>query len=193
MIRAFVALPLPQEAIWRLEGAQAGLPSGRPVPPENFHITLAFLGEHPGPLIEDVHYALGQLRAPGFSVAIDGVGLFGGGRPTALYARVSPDPGLAHLREKVLQAARSAGIRLQSERFVPHVTLARFGNGLRGEEAEKMHAFVATRMGLSSPFWEIEDFVLYRSRLGKIASYEALATYPLETGQLRGAALSSGW
>lgn len=192
MIRSFVALAVPNEIAWRLEGAQAGMPCGRLLPPENFHLTLSFLGEHPGPIVEDVHYALGGIRAPGFSIEVEGVGLFGGGKPTSLYARVVPEPGLLHLRDKVLQAARSAGLKLQAERFVPHITLARFGSGLRGEDAEKMHAFVATRMTLSAGPFEVEEFALYRSRLGKVASYEALATYPLERGGVS-AAVSAGW
>lgn len=189
MIRAFVGIALPERVAWTLEGAQAGMPVGRAVPRENFHVTLAFLGEHPGPVIDDVHYALSDVMAPGFSLAIDGVGLFGGGQPTALYARVAADPALQHLREKVVQAARQAGIAMPASRYVPHVTLARFGAGLRGEDAEKMHRFVATRLSLSVPAFEVEEFVLYRSRLGKNVTYHALARYPLATG----ASLSAGW
>ncbi|MEO1774187.1 MAG: RNA 2',3'-cyclic phosphodiesterase [Pseudomonadota bacterium] len=193
MIRAFVALPLPPQAVWALEGAQAGLPCGRPVPPENFHITLAFAGEHRGDVIDDLHSALSDIRAPGFTLQIEGVGLFGGATPTSLYAAIRPDPALNHLRDKVVQATRRAGITITAQRFVPHVTLARFGNGLRGEEAALMQGFVATRLGLRVAPFEAEGFVLYRSRLGKRVSYEALAEYPLLTGLGEGWAVSAGW
>lgn len=180
MIRAFVGLPVPPSAAMMLHGAQAGLPHGRPVPPENFHVTLRFLGELHEPVVEDVHYALERIRAPGFPLEIRGIGLFGGTKPTTLHATVVPSPALSRLREKVMQAAREAGVELPYEKFVPHVTLARFGAGLKGEAAEEMHAFVATRMSFAVRPFEVEEFILYRSWLGKPgASYEALAEYPL--------------
>jgi 2'-5' RNA ligase len=180
MIRAFVGLPVPPDVAIMLHGAQAGLPSGRPVPPENFHVTLAFLGEQPGPVLEDVHFELDTIRAPAFEVAIRGTGLFGGAKPTALYAAVAPSPGLSHLRDKVLQAARGAGLGLPYERFVPHVTLARFGQGLKGDAAAEMQDFVAARLSLSAGPYEAEEFILYRSRLGKPgASYEPMMRYAL--------------
>lgn len=193
MIRAFVALPLPPQVAWSLEGAQAGMPCGRAVPAENFHITLAFVGEQRGDVIDDLHSALSDIRAPAFSVRIQGVGLFGGAQPTSLYAAVAPDPALHHLRDKVLQAARRAGITVAGSRFVPHVTLARFGSGLRGEDAAAMQGFVATRLTLSAAPFAVEEFILYRSRLGKRVSYEPLADYPLLTGWSEDAALSAGW
>lgn len=180
MIRAFVGLALPAHVVMRLEAVQAGLPAGREVDPDNFHITLAFLGEHPGPVIEDVHHALDDIRAPRFRLHLDGAGLFGGKAPTSFHARVAPDPGLVHLRSKVVQAARGAGLALKSERYTPHVTLARFGSGLRGEMAEEVRDFVATRASMTTEAFDVEEFILFRSRLGKSgASYEALASYPL--------------
>lgn len=180
MIRAFVAIPLPDEIVRALGAAQAGLPAGRAVAPENMHITVAFLGEHPEPLVEDVHYALDTIRAPAFELTLDGLGLFGGDRPRVLYADVRPEPMLTHLREKVLQAARGAGLRMDRERYNPHVTLARFHTGLKGEEAEKMRAFTVRRMAFRAGPFGVHEFHLYRSSLGRNGPiYEELAAYPL--------------
>ena len=180
MIRAFVGLGLPEAIRLRLVAAQAGLPTGRPVPHENLHVTLAFLGERPEPVIEDVHYALSDIRAPRFELRIDSLGLFGGASPAIYHASIAPDPALSHLRSKVVQAVRGAGLDLKAERFTPHVTLARFGQGLRGLEAAEMRDFVAARAHLTTQPFEVEEFILFRSRLGKQgASYEDLAAYPL--------------
>lgn len=180
MIRAFVAIPLPDEVIRALTAAQAGLPAGRPVAPENFHITVAFLGEHPEPLVEDVHLALDGIHAPAFELTLDGLGLFGGDRPRVLYADVRPEPMLSHLREKVLQAARGAGLRMDRARYNPHVTLARFNSGLKGEDAEKMRNFTVRRMAFKAGPFEVDEFHLWRSTLGRNGPiYEELAAYPL--------------
>ena len=180
MIRAFVGIPLPAAATETLEAAQAAIPAGRIVPRENFHLTIAFLGEQPRPVLEDAHHALDRVRVPGFSLRIEGLGVFGGARPRVLFAEVAPEPGLAQLRRKVLRAVHEAGIELGRERFHPHVTLARFGDGLRGEDAAEMQAFVARRIGVRAGPFAVESFALYRSHLGRAGpTYEVMAEYPL--------------
>lgn len=180
MIRAFVAIPLPDDVVGALTAARAGLPAGRPVAPENLHITVAFIGEHPEPLVEDVHFALDSIRAPVFELTLDGLGLFGGERPRSLHAEVKPEPMLNHLREKVLQAARGAGLRMDRTRYNPHVTLARFNKGLNGEDIEKVRIFTVRRMTFKAGPFAVEEFHLYRSSLGRNGPiYEELAAYPL--------------
>lgn len=181
MIRAFVAIGLPEAVRGTLEAAQSGLPAGRPVPAENLHLTLVFLGEHPEPAVEDVHLALQELRAPGFQLRIDGVGMFGGAVPRLLYAGVAPEPGLAHLRKKVARAAREGGITPEGGRYTPHVTLARFPRDLSGEDLLALQEFVGRRTGLAAGPFEVEGFGLYRSHLGRNGPiYQEIAHYRLD-------------
>jgi RNA 2',3'-cyclic 3'-phosphodiesterase len=179
MIRTFVGIGIPEDVAGALQAQQAGLPAGRAVPPENFHITLAFLGEQPMPVVEDVHYALEAVSPAGFSVRLEGIGLFGE-RSRTVQALVRPEPGLTHLRARVLEAARSAGIPLPRERFQPHVTLARIPAGETGEDIVRLQAFAARRAGFALAPFRVDGFALYRSRLGRSgAAYEEMAVYPL--------------
>ncbi|MDH3668405.1 MAG: RNA 2',3'-cyclic phosphodiesterase [Paracoccaceae bacterium] len=181
MIRTFVGIPLPGAVVRDLTAAQAGLPAGRAVAPENFHLTLAFIGEHPEPVIEDLHLALDRITGAGFQVSLAGAGLFGNKRPRVLYAGVRSGPELGRLREKVVQAARGAEIPLARERYTPHVTLARLNSGLSPEDAAELRDFAARRAGFSTAPFRIEGFALFRSTLGRNgAIYEALAKYPLD-------------
>ncbi|MFN6952073.1 MAG: 2'-5' RNA ligase family protein, partial [Albidovulum sp.] len=46
-MRAFVAIPVPEDIRDRLEALQADLSVGRRADSETFHVTLAFLGDAP--------------------------------------------------------------------------------------------------------------------------------------------------
>lgn len=180
MIRAFVAIELPETVAADLIAAQAGLPEGRPVPPENLHLTLAFLGEHPEPVVEDAHHALSRLRHRSFELTLRGLDVLGDRRLRVLNAGVAPEPGLDRLQSKVAQAIRDAGVELQRRRFQPHVTLARMGGGLTGDAAARLRAFAVRGAGFRSGPFAVTRFALIRSHLGRAGSiYEVLARYEL--------------
>jgi RNA 2',3'-cyclic 3'-phosphodiesterase len=178
MIRSFVAIRLPEAAAGEVVAAQSGLPAGRPVPLENLHLTLAFLGEHPAPVVEDVHHALADIRAQRFEIRLEGLDAFGNGRVRLVCARVAASDALTRLQASVRQAARLAGLDLARTKFVPHVTLARCGNrGASGEDAWKLRDYAARRAGFRVDF-EAGSFALVRSHLGQSgAFYEDLAEY----------------
>lgn len=180
MIRAFVGLPVPEDIGRNLEGAQVGLKVGNLVPRENFHVTLAFLGEHPEPLIEDVHDGLSGIRSGAVDVEAFGLGMFGDAHPRAVFADVTPVEPLKVLRKKVRQAARDFGIELEAKRFHPHITLARFPRSLTPEDAAEAGAFVARNNARGRVAFRADSFCLYRSYLrGQGPIYEMLAEYPL--------------
>ena len=177
-MRAFVALDLPEEVRQRLNLLSFLLPLPRRVPPGNYHITLAFLGEIGDGLAEEVHHALGALRAPGFALTLAGAGLFGGAQARVAYAAVASEPLLAHLARKVETAARRAGAPPETRRFVPHVTLGRFRPG--EADAARLERAVAEHQGFTAGPFAVREFVFYRSHLtAEGADYEELARYPL--------------
>lgn len=183
MIRAFVAIRPPQDITAALLVAQAGLPVGRAVEREILHLTLAFLGERPEPEVEDAHYALDAIRGPAFTLTLAGLGLFEHGRGRVVYAGVRPEPSLSWLRDKVVQAARGAGIPLERGRYRPHVTLARVNGMLWPDEAERLRAFVVRGADWRAGPFPVRAFALMRSRLGRGGpSHEELATYRLADG-----------
>lgn len=177
-MRAFVAIDLPEEVSGALERLQAVLPVGRPVPPENLHLTLAFLGEQPEDALEELNFELEAIRQPPFELRFDGLGAFGGDRPRVLFADVAPNPALSGLRRRVVKALRRAGIAPSKERFHPHVTLARFGERAAPEVAARLRRFVAETSADTVPGFPVTGFGLYASTLRPTgARHELLARY----------------
>ena len=88
MARLFTAIEVPYAAARALERLKGGVPGARWVDPENFHITLDFIGEVDGPLAREIDGALGEIAGPSFELRLCGVGSFGRSKPHALWAGV---------------------------------------------------------------------------------------------------------
>lgn len=177
MIRAFVALGLPDDLRERLAGLAGGVPGGRWVEPRNLHLTLRFIGETDQGRLADLDQELGQIAAPPFDLTLEGVGQFGSGRKIhTLWAGVEPSEALAHLQAKVESAVVRAGFAPEGRRFTPHVSLARLGGG----PPERVMRFLAGNGLFRSRPFPVESFALYESHLGRAGpDYAVLAVYPL--------------
>lgn len=185
-MRAFVAIPVPEDIRERLEALQSDLPVGRLADPETFHVTLVFLGEEPVERIEAAHEALESLAAAPFSLRLDGLGTFGGAAPKTLFAAVAPSAPLDTLQRKVRSLLHGAGLMPDRARFRPHVTLARFrpgpgpGSDPRSDTDAALARFLTRHATFGSAPFPVMEVVLYRSHLtGDGAIHEALAEYPL--------------
>lgn len=126
-MRLFAGLELP--AAWRrsLAAAAAQLERagvrGRFTRPENFHLTLVFLGE--------------TCRAPAAAAALEGVsvppfplrtaapGRFAKRGGDVWWLGAEPHPGLLEAQRQLEAALRAAGFALEERPFRPHITLAR--------------------------------------------------------------------
>lgn len=164
-MRLFVALDLPPMLRMRLVGLCGGIPGARWVQAENFHLTLRFIGEVAAWQAREIDDALAAVRAPGFTLALAGVGTFErAGKPHTLWVGVERNERLDHLRAKVETALQRAGLEPERRRFSPHVTLARLDEGVH---AAKLAAFVQGHNLFRAGPLEIERFTLFSSRLGK--------------------------
>ncbi len=178
-IRVFAALDLPDDVAERLLALMKGVPGAKWRPRENLHMTLRFFGDVPEPVANDIDAELGavaETNAP-FDLQLKGAGTFGGADPHALWLGARSTAELTKLAKDCEHAARRAGLKPESRKFTPHVTLAYLNNA----PLDRVQAF-EQRIGLfeTRPF-RIERFGLYSSQIRKSAPslYRREAEYPL--------------
>ena len=177
-MRLFIALTLPAPVIRRLVSLQAGLRVGRPVPPENMHLTLAFLGERREDALDAIGEAFEDLPLAPFEIALAGVETLGAGETSVLAAGVRPSDPLAALESRLTARLRGAGLDLPRRRFRPHVTIAR---GLTAADAPKLANALAAAPPFATDPFAPEALALFRSRLGKpVPVYEELGSLELD-------------
>jgi 2'-5' RNA ligase len=164
MIRLFVALALPGLVKAQLGALAGGIPGARWIPPENYHLTLRFIGEIEAWRAEEVDTALAAIRAPRFDLALAGIGTFEkAGRILSLHVTAERSEALSRLQAKVETALQRVGLEPERRRFAPHVSLARTDKA----ETHKLVSFLQTHALFRSPPVPVEHFTLFSSRLGK--------------------------
>lgn len=147
------------------------------VRPENYHITLRFLGEieqdRATELSGKVSAAVCDCRS--FRISTGKPFLMRSNRSRSVVAlELSPVEPLMALAERVELCLRSAGVPGESRSFRPHLTLARLKN-LRGNPLEE-----ATQRPPAAN-WPISQIVLYESQLGAGgARYTELDSFPFQ-------------
>jgi 2'-5' RNA ligase len=176
MPRLFSAIEIPRPLAERLTLLRSGLTGARWIDPENYHLTLRFIGDVDGPTARDFAEALGEIEVPPFELKFNGLGSFGGNKPRAIFVSVAPSEGLAVLRRANERAARDAGLPAEGRNFVPHVTLAR----LRNARADAVAAYLEQQGGIYADLFIVNRFVLFSSRdsVGG-GPYVVEAAYPL--------------
>jgi len=178
-MRLFVAIDLPQEVRHLLSSLSGhGMQGARWVPPENYHLTLRFIGETPAYRAEEIDHALAALKSPGFELTLTGLGVFSkSGRSTSLWVGAERNPALDRLRSKIETALQRLGLEPERRRFAPHVTLARLDN----VPEAKLAAFLQAHNLFRAPALPVRHFTLFSSQLGKEqAVYTAEVEYGLE-------------
>ena len=167
-LRLFLAVRLPATAIEALADWQTRELRGRIVPPENLHVTLAFLGSRPTGELPAILDVLGRAAADGEPLRFDVAGY-----------RETRSVGMLTLADELGAAARLAGrlhedleqlgvYRREARPWLPHVTVLRFRERPR------------LRPEPPSLSWVSSDAAAFLSRLHPSgARYEVHDSFPL--------------
>jgi len=139
-----------REALHKASRAAVQLSDGWSVPAPNFHITLAFLGYVGDAAARQALNAAAEVQAPTFSFDLDEIGYWASSQ--VLWYGCSGTP--SKLRELTLELRRrltAKGLKFDPDKFVPHVTLARWVRKLGNfGPAERIR-------------WDVQEFTLVRS------------------------------
>jgi 2'-5' RNA ligase len=178
-LRLFAAIAIPDDIAERLLALQKGVPGAKWRPRENLHLTLRFFGEVMEPVAEEIDAALDEVAnaTAAFELQLKSAGSFGKEDPHTLWIGASESEPLKKLAADCERAARRVGMKPETRKFAPHVTLAYLNN----PELARVHGF-ESRLGLfeSRPF-EVESFSLYSSWTRKSAPslHRLEADYPM--------------
>lgn len=177
MIRLFIGIPIASQIRQLLSSLGASIPGARPVPEDQIHLTLRFIGEVAPPEFADIRDSLEGLKAGPLNLSIRGTGHFPPrGQPRVLWAGIDPAGDVIILRNRVNNRLSLCGIQPEQRKFHPHVTLAR----LKNSSPKRVAGFLAGNAQLQSPPFVVNQIRLYSSTLHpKGAIHRVEAVYPL--------------
>lgn len=176
MPRLFTGLEIPPALGESLSLLRGGLPGARWIDPENYHLTLRFIGDIDDDIAQEIAWLLGKVRRGGFELRLDGLSSFGGRKPRAIVATVAPSPAVMELQAEHERLMRRVGLEPEGRKYTPHVTLAR----LRDSSSHEVAEYLSARGLFRSPLFAVSRFVLFSSRASIGGGpYLVEAAYPL--------------
>jgi 2'-5' RNA ligase len=97
---------------------------GRPVLPDDLHVTLVFLGGVAHAALATLARIGATLAAPAVTVTFDRLEWWSGSRALVVAASSPPAP-LMELQERLRRRLATAGLRVDEREYRPHLTIAR--------------------------------------------------------------------
>lgn len=189
-LRLFVAIPMPEAVRNEILGVQQELrqlvsrDAVRWTKPEQFHLTLRFLGEVPVGRVAALQEAINVIchGEPALRLCAQGVGFFPNARsPRIIWAGVNDGEGrLVDLQKKIEAAVQPYTNEAMTERFAGHVTIGRV-KFLKRPEIEKLAAHAQAVKDRLFGEWTAREVELIRSDLLSAgASHTLLAAFRLK-------------
>lgn len=176
----FVAISLPDQLKEHIAAAKQALkhpfPFQRWVHPDDYHLTLAFLGSSSPDQLQLLadHLDKKFCKSDAFSLQIDQLGIFGDcTRPRIFWLGVKQEKKLTSLRNKVYDECEKVNFKLESRPFHPHITLARKwkGESFPIETLQQKNPFVHKDVSFS-----VQSIGIFQTHVNKEPKYEKIYT-----------------
>ena len=176
MPRLFTGLEVPPQIAAELAILRGGVAGARWVEPDDYHVTLRFMGDIDHAAARDIASLLDHVRRPRLALTLAGLDIFGGDRPRAIVMKIAASKALSELQAEQERLARRIGLSPETRKFSPHVTLA----WLRNVSPRQVAGYIASRGHIPSLSFTAHRFVLYSSRASTGGGpYLIEADYPL--------------
>ncbi|MGG7621066.1 RNA 2',3'-cyclic phosphodiesterase [Bacillus coreaensis] len=159
---------------------QKEFPFQKWVHPEDYHITLAFLGNSEiGMLEKSIQFVSDALKKENtFPLEMEGLDTFGRKEsPRIFWVRLVEQICLYEVRKKVFHACELAGYSLEKRPFHPHITVARKWKGdtlFTPESLQQKNPFVRDTISFVA-----NEMVLYQTHLEREPKYEVIQSFKL--------------
>lgn len=179
----FFAVKLPsqvKEAIhqWVIKNQQE-FPFKRWVHPEDYHITLAFLGFQEKVLLaRAIDAVAGSLiNEQSFQLTLNSFGTFGKeSEPRIFWVDVTNSSSLLNIQKKVYNQCTNLGLSLDKKPFRPHITIARKWNS-----SERFQQSLLKEYNTDQPLrFQVDEVVLYETHVDATPKYKVVQTFKLQ-------------
>lgn len=160
MPRLFTGLEVPPDLAGRLSYLRGGLAGARWIDPENYHLTLRFIGDVDMVDAEAAAEALARVRRSAFPVRINGLGVLGTKKAHSVVATVQATPAILELQAEHERILQRIGLPPEGRKYTPHITLARIRSGNERDIAD----YLTLRGGFFAEPFMVDRFVLFSSR-----------------------------
>jgi 2'-5' RNA ligase len=176
MPRLFTGVEIPADVGQALGMLRGGLPGARWIDPQNYHLTLRFIGDVDDMVAQEVALMLGRVKRDACDLYLEGLSSFGGRKPRAVVAAVSPVQQLLDVQSEQERLMQRIGLEPEGRKYTPHVTLAR----LRDASSFAVADYLSARGYFRTAPFRVSRFVLFSSRdsVGG-GPYVVEAGYPL--------------
>ena len=160
MPRLFTGVEIPPDIGQALASLRGGLPGARWIDPENYHLTLRFIGDVDDTTAHEVASLLGRVKRGAFELRMEGLTSFGGRKPRAIVASVAPAQPLMEAQAEQERLLQRMGLEPEGRKYTPHVTLAR----LRDSSNRNVAEYLAACGYFRTAAFPVSRFVLFSSR-----------------------------